>query len=64
MLKIHLKQNIDNYFKDSKDFIEYSNDNDGIYENIEESNSYKNAKYWSYLKIWFLIYLIIKNVIQ
>ena len=30
------------YFNDSKAFIEYSNDMDDIYENIEEYNSNKN----------------------
>ena len=29
---------------DSKDFIEYSNDMDGIYKNIEENNPNKKGK--------------------
>ena len=32
------------YFNDSKAFIEYSNDIDNIYENIEEYNSNKKPK--------------------
>ena len=54
-LKIHLKQNINFYFNkrestelkhlnDSKIFIEYSNDMDDIYKNIEENNPNKNCK--------------------
>ena len=40
------------YLNDSKDFIDYSNDMDDIYKNIEEYNpNKKNAKYWSYLMI-------------
>ena len=37
----------------SKAFIEYSNDMDDIYENIEEYNPNKERKkYWSLLMIW------------
>ena len=54
-LKMHLKQNINFYFNkrestglkhlnDSKIFIEYSNDMDDIYKNIEENNPNKNFK--------------------
>ena len=54
-LKMHLKQNINFYFNkrestelkhlnDSKIFIEYSNDMDDIYKNIEENNPNKNCK--------------------
>ena len=32
------------YFNDSKDFIDYSNDMDNIYKNIEEYNSNKKQK--------------------
>ena len=52
---MHLKQNINFYFNkrestelkhlnDSKIFIEYSNDMDDIYKNIEENNPHKNCK--------------------
>ena len=49
ILKIHTKQNI-NYqltkekVQDSKTFIEYSNDMDDIYKNIEEYNPNKRRK--------------------
>ena len=41
------------HFNDSKDFIEYSNDLDVVYKNIEEYNPNKNAKYWF---IWLYHY--------
>ena len=58
MLKIHMKQNIGKYkflinkreskwlkhFNDSKALIEYSNDMDHIYKNIEEYNPNKKRK--------------------
>ena len=33
------------HFDDSKAFIEYSNDKNGIYKNIEEYNPNKKVKY-------------------
>ena len=50
------------YFNNSIAFIEYSNDMDDIYKNIEE-DKIKNEKYWSY-SIWLLICLVIKTNIQ
>ena len=50
------------YLNDSKAFIEYSNDMDDGFENIEEYNPNKNIKYWSLLIIWLLISLVIKKV--
>ena len=55
MVKILIKRNINfnqykqestgsRYFKDSKAFIEYSNDIDDIYKNIEEYNPNKKSK--------------------
>ena len=56
MLKIHMKQihifflgkkrkSTDlKHFNDSKTFIEYSNDMDNVYKNIEDYNSNKNHK--------------------
>ena len=52
MLKTHMKQNINvklkkrkrtglKHFNDSKAFIEYSNDMDGIYKSTEEYNPNK-----------------------
>ena len=48
MQKIRLKQNMNkrestvlNHFNDSKAFIEYSNDMNDIYKNIEEFNPNK-----------------------
>ena len=51
-------------FNDWKAFIEYSNDVDDVYKNIEDYNQIKNEEYWSYLMIWLLIWLVIKNSIQ
>ena len=48
----------------SKAFIEYSNDIDEIYENIENTMQRRDGKDWSYLMVWLLIYLAIKNLIQ
>ena len=39
------KYQFSNYFNDSKAFIEYSNDIDDIYKNIEEYNPTKKVKY-------------------
>ena len=62
MLKIHTKQNINflikklestglKYLNDSKTFIEYSNDIDDTYKNIEEYNPNKKENInciWQY----------------
>ena len=48
------------HLNDSKAFIEYSNDMDDVYKNIEEYNLTKKCKYWSFL-IWFMICWIIKK---
>ena len=50
------------HFNDSKAFIKYSNDIDDIYKNIEEYNANEKRKYWLYLKIWYLIPLVRKNL--
>ena len=59
------------YLNNSNAFIEYSNDMDDIYKNIEEHikilkniTQIKNKKYWSCLMMWLLICLLIKNLIQ
>ena len=52
MLKIHTKQMLINkrestglqYLNDPKTFIEFSNDMNGIYKNIEENNPNKKRK--------------------
>ena len=45
MLKIYTKQNTGlQFLNDSKAFIEYSNDMDDIYENIQEYNPNKKQK--------------------
>ena len=50
-------------YNDYKAFIKYSNDMDGIFENIEEYNANcRNTKYWSYLVIWLMILVAIKNL--
>ena len=42
---INKRENTDlNHFNDSKAFIKYSNDEDDIYENIEENNPNKKRK--------------------
>ena len=51
-------------FNDFKAFIEYSNDVDDIYKNIEEYNPNKKCKTLIFLIIWLLICLVIKNLIQ
>ena len=44
-LLVNRRENTDlKYFNDSKTFIEYSNDIDHIYKNIEECNSNKKRK--------------------
>ena len=50
-----------NYLNDSKAFIEYSNEMDDIYKNIEECNPKKNQKSFDDM---ILICLLIKNLIQ
>ena len=55
------------YSNDSKAFIEYSNNMDDIFKNIETLKNIiqiKNEKYWFYLMIWLLICLLIRNLIQ
>ena len=39
------------HLNDSKAFIEYSNDMDDIYENIEDITQIRNAKYYLFLMI-------------
>ena len=39
------------HFNNSKVFIEYSNNMDDIYKNIEEYNPNKNVKYYSFFVI-------------
>ena len=51
------------HFNDFKAFTEYCNATDDIYKNIEVYNP-KNVKYWSLLMIWFVVCLVIKNLIQ
>ena len=47
----------------SKTVIEYSNNKEDVYENIEECNLNKNAKYWSCFVISLLMCLVAKNII-
>ena len=47
-----------------KGFIEYFDDMDDIHRNIQEYNSNKEQKTLTFLMIWLLIYLVIKNLIQ
>ena len=49
---------------DSKAFIEYSNDIDDIYKNIEDYNPNKKRKILIASMIWLLLCLVIKNLIQ
>ena len=49
------------HLKDATAFIEYSNETNDIYQNIEECNPKKNTKYWFYLMIWLLMCLVIKK---
>ena len=48
------------YFNGSKDFIEYSNDMQDVYKNIEEYNSGKKVKYYQSLMTLFLVLLVTK----
>ena len=66
MLRIHMKQNVNNrestylkYLTDSKAFIEYSDNMDDI-KILKNTIQTKNEEYWSYLMIWLLI-LVIKT---
>ena len=52
------------HVNDFKAFIEYLNDIDDIYGNIKGYNPNKKRKHWLFLMIWFLICLVIKNLIQ
>ena len=54
------------HFNDSKAFIDYSNDMDGIYKNIEEYNLNKKSEidmmiWLPFLMIWLLIWLVKKT---
>ena len=49
-------------FNDPKDFIEYSNDRDDTYKNIEEYNPNKKRK--RLIVLWLVIYLVVKSLIQ
>ena len=52
-------------FNDSKGFIEYSNNMNDIYENIEEYNPNKKLKTLIFFFLMIsLIWLVIKNLIQ
>ena len=53
-----------NYFSDSKAFIEYSNDMDDIYKNIEEYNPNKKRRLLIVFDDMIAICLVIKNLIQ
>ena len=50
------------HLNNTKAFIEYSNDMDDIYKNIENYNPNKKRKILTVLIIWFLICLVIKNL--
>ena len=53
------------YLNDSKVFIEYLNDMDDIYRNIEEYNpNKKNEKNWLHMMTYLLICLVIRNLNQ
>ena len=49
------------HWNNSKAFIKYSND---IYQNIEEYNPNIEHKYWSFLMICLLIWLVTKSLIE
>ena len=51
------------HFNDPKAFIEYWNDMDGIYENIEEYHPNRQRKIFFFLLIWLLLCLVIKSLI-
>ena len=52
------------HLNNSKAFVEYSIDMNEIYNNIGEHNPIKECKYWLFLMIWSLIYLVVKISIQ
>ena len=59
-LLINKRENIGlKYFNDSKSFIEYSNDMDNIYKNIEEYNPNKKQK-----KILTIFYDLIADILS
>ena len=49
------------HFNDPKAFIEYPNDMQDVYKNIEEYKTDKERKILIFLMIWLLIWLITKN---
>ena len=49
------------HFNDPKAFIEYSNDIQDVYKNIEKYYVDKERKILKFLMIWLLIWLITKN---
>ena len=49
------------HFNDPKAFIEYPNDMQDVYKNIEEYKTDKERKMLIFLMIWLLIWLITKN---
>ena len=58
---IRKREKVDlDYFNGSKDFIEYSNDMQDVYKNIEEYNSGKKVKYYQSLMTLFLVLLVTK----
>ena len=52
------------HFNDPKAFIEYSNDMQDAYKNIDDYNPDEEDKVLLVLMIWLLIWLMIKNWIQ
>ena len=51
------------HLNDSKAFIKYPKNMDNICKNIDEYNPNKKLKILIFLMIWFLIWLVIKNLI-
>ena len=52
------------YLNDSKAFIQYLNDTDDIYKNIEEYNQDKKQKILIVFNDMIAVCLVIKNLIQ
>ena len=52
------------YLNDSKAFIQYLNDTDDIYKNIEEYNQDKKQKILIVFSDMIAVCLVIKNLIQ
>ena len=52
------------YLNDSKAFIQYSDDTDDIYKNIEEYNQDKKQKILIVFNDMIAVCLVIKNLIQ